>query len=67
VAIKVEVHVNVTSDGSGNQVQIHNPAVHPLPASAGKVVTASVKSVGHPNAVVHGQVSNTTVIVDNPA
>jgi hypothetical protein len=72
VATKVaEVHVNITSDNSGNQVKFHNPAQHPIPASAGQAVTASVKSVGQPNAVVHGQVNAGGLvlgpIVDNPA
>jgi hypothetical protein len=59
--------VNVTSDASTNQVKFHNPAVHPLPSSAGATVTATVKTAGQPNAVVHGQVPGTGVIFDNPA
>jgi hypothetical protein len=62
-----ETHINIGPiDASGTQITFHNPAVHPLPASAGKAVTATAKVPGQPNSVAHGQVSNTTVIVDNP-
>jgi hypothetical protein len=56
-----EIHTTVSG------VVVHNPAQHPLPPSAGKPIAASAKPVGQPNAVVHGQISNSSVIVDNPA
>jgi len=66
-----DVHVNITSDSSGNYFKVHNPAQHPLPVSAGLTVTASTKTVGQPNAVVHGQVTTGTNVLgpvfDNPA
>lgn len=60
----------ITIDGSGNQVK-HSPAgTTPLPPSAGLPVTATVKTVGNPNATVHGQVNAGGVIYgpifDNP-
>lgn len=62
---------NINSDNSGNQVKFRNPANHPLPTSAGQAVTASTKSAGQPNAVVHGQVNSTGTVrgpvFDNPA
>lgn len=62
---------NINSDNSGNQVKFRNPASHPLPTSAGQAVTASTKSAGQPNAVVHGQVNSTGTVrgpvFDNPA
>jgi hypothetical protein len=57
----------ITIDNSANQIVYHNPAIHPLPVSAGQPITATTKPVGQPNAVVHGQVSGTTVVIDNPA
>jgi hypothetical protein len=59
-----------TTTTTSNNVQ---PVIHdsdgknsPLPASAG----AAVVSTGTPlskNAVVHGQVAKTTVVINNPA
>jgi hypothetical protein len=46
-----EVHVTIKNiDASGNQVVFHNPGQHPLPASAGKSVTAT--ATGAPAAEV---------------
>lgn len=52
-----EVHVNVTSDASGNQIVFHNSGQVPLHPGAGQAVTATVKSAGQANAIVHGQVN----------
>jgi hypothetical protein len=61
-----EVHTTVAG------VVFHNPAQHPLPASAGKSVTATAKVPGQPNsAAVHGQVNSGSTtpgpIFDSPA
>lgn len=58
---------NITVNKSGNQVVFSNPAVHPLPNGAGQPVVAATKQVGQPNGSVIGQVSGTSVIVNNPA
>lgn len=64
-----EVHVTIKNiDASGNQVVFHNPGQHPLPASAGKSVTAT--ATGAPAA--HGTVNNGSanaaqIVFDNPA
>lgn len=62
-----DVHVNVTTDKTGNQIVFHNPGIHPLAPNTGKVVTAAVKPAGQPNGNVQGQVSNSTIIISNPA
>jgi hypothetical protein len=64
-----EVHVTIKNiDASGNQVVFHNPGQHPLPASAGKSVTAATTS----GPAAHGTVNNGStnvaqVVFDNPA
>jgi len=61
-----EVHVNISTNASNNQIVFHNPGQHPLPPSAGKAVVAATKPAGQANTKVNGQVSNTTVVFDNP-
>jgi hypothetical protein len=56
----------ITINASGSQIRHSNPATHPLPPSAGLPIIATVKAIGNPNAAVHGQVSGTTCIFDNP-
>ncbi|PYU66601.1 MAG: hypothetical protein DMG49_21580 [Acidobacteria bacterium] len=51
----------------GTSIVFHNPAQHPLPASAGKTITPAVKTPGNPNGATHGQVPNTSIVHDNPA
>ena len=64
-----EIHVLIgPNDKSGTQIVFHNPGQHPLPASAGKSVTAT--TAGGPAA--HGTVNNGSsnaaqVVFDNPA
>jgi hypothetical protein len=66
-----EVHVNVTSDASGNQIVFHNGGRTPLPPSAGQPMVATVKTPGNPNATVHGQINSGSAapgpVFDNPA
>jgi len=57
----------ITLNKSGSQVLFSNPAVHPLPKGAGQPVAATTKTVGQPNGSVSGQVSGTSVVVNNPA
>ena len=47
-------------------VKASNPAISPTPVSAGVAVVSSGIITGK-TAVVHGQVSGTSVIIDNPA
>jgi len=58
---------NITSDKSGSQVVFSSPGTHPLPKGAGQSVTSAAKVAGQPNGSVLGQVSGTSVIVNNPA
>lgn len=68
MATKVaDVHVNITTNASGNQIVFHNPGQAVLPPSAGAPVTAAVKPVGTPNGSAHGQVANSSVVFHNPA
>jgi hypothetical protein len=62
-----EIHVNVTSDASGNQIVFHNSGQVPLAIGAGQTITPAVKTAGNPNGVVHGQVTGTGVLIHNPA
>jgi hypothetical protein len=66
-----EIHVNITSDSSGNQVVFHNSAQVPLAVGAGQSVSAASKTAGSPNGIVHGQVnaggSIPGPIIHNPA
>jgi hypothetical protein len=59
------------SDASGNQIVFHNVGTVPLAVGAGQTVTASVKTPGNPNGVVHGQVNPGGLIpgpiIHNPA
>jgi hypothetical protein len=61
----------ITIDNNMSQVRHSNPATQPLPGSAGVAITATAKTVGNPNAVVHGQVNAGSSIpgpvFDNPA
>jgi len=71
IAKMAEVHVNITSDASGNQIVFHNSGQVPLHPGAGQPVVAAAKTPGNPNGVVHGQVNPGGVIlgpiVHNPA
>ena len=62
-----ETHVNIVTGPSNAEVVFHNSGQTPLPPSAGKPVAATVKPVGQANAAaVHGQISNSTIVIDNP-
>lgn len=61
-----EVHVNITSDASNNQVMVHNPGVHPLAPNAGKAMAVTADASGKTIAT-HGQVTGTGVVHNNPA
>jgi len=64
-----EVHVNIVSDKSGNQISVHNPGVVPSNPLSGTAVTAT-KTASGSNATVQGQVSagtSATVLFQNPA
>jgi len=63
----MDVHVNITSNASGSQVVFHNPGVHVLSAGAGQSVVAAVKTPGNPNGSVHGQITGTSILHNNPA
>ncbi len=58
--------VSVVSDKSGNAVQFHNPAVHPLPAGAGQTIS-QVKDTAGKVISTSGQVPGTSVVHSNPA
>jgi hypothetical protein len=62
-----EVHVNITTNASGNQIVFHNPGQQPSQVGAGSTVTATVKPAGQANAVASGQVPNTSIVFRNPA
>lgn len=57
----------ITINVSGNQTLHSNPAVLPLPVSAGVPVAAATKIAGNPNGSAHGQVGSTSVVFHNPA
>jgi hypothetical protein len=59
-----ETHLNPVP---GTSIVFHSPGQHPLNPGSGQPVVAASKSVGNPNGWVHGQVSGTTVILNNPA
>jgi hypothetical protein len=59
-----EIHLTPIPNTS---VVFHSPGQAPLAAGAGQVVTATVKTPGNPNAVVHGQVTGTTILFHSPA
>ena len=56
--------VSIISDKSGNAVQFHNPAVHPLPQGAGQPVTQTKDTSGKV-ITTSGQVAG--VVHNNPA
>ncbi len=56
--------VSIISDKSGNAVQFHNPAVHPLPQGAGQSITQTKDTSGKV-ITTSGQVAG--VVHNNPA
>jgi len=58
--------VSVVSDKSGNAVQFHNPAIHPLPAGAGQTIVQTKDTSGKV-LTTSGQVPGGTVVHNNPA
>jgi hypothetical protein len=64
-----EVHQNIITDKSGNQVVFHSPGLVPSNPLSGTSVTAT-KTASGSNAAVQGQVAtgaNATVLFQNPA
>jgi len=57
--------ISIVSDKSGNALQFHNPAVHPLPQGAGQPM-AIVKDGSGKVVSTSGQVPNTSVVFSNP-
>ena len=62
-----DVHVNITTNASGNQVVFHNPGQSAPQVGAGAAVIAAAKPVGQPNGTAHGQVPNSSIIFHNPS
>jgi len=56
-----EVHSTVSG------VVFHNPAQHPLAPNAGVPAVPAAKTPGNPNGNVRGQVTGTSIVVNNPA
>ena len=59
-----EVHTTISGPKNEVTVVFHQPGQHPLPAGAGQPVT--VTGTGS-NKAVSGQVTNSSVVVRNPA
>lgn len=62
-----EVHTNISTNASNNQVVFHNPAVVASPSGAGQAMAAVTKPTGQANGSAVGQVPNTSVVFKNPA
>jgi hypothetical protein len=64
-----EVHQNIVTDKSGNQVVFHSPGVVPSNPLSGTAVTAT-KTASGSNATVQGQVAAgtaATILFSNPS
>ena len=66
MATMAEFHGSINPGPGQVVVQVANGS-HPLPKGAGVVVTSVAKPAGQANGTVTGQVSGTSIVINNPA